>query len=78
MKTTTVIAGYEIIEELGDSPQATVYKAYPEKGTTRLLTVKVLKTAFLSDNKKAQFRQKIEQLKVLNDPMVITPKSFDE
>ncbi len=78
MTTTAVIADYEIIEELGDSQQATIYKVCQKQNPARLLALKVLKTTFLSDNKMAHFRQKIEQLKVLNDPMVITPRSFDE
>ena len=71
------IANYELTEQLGESPQATIYKAHHNKNPERLLALKVLKATFLSDNRKSQLRQKIEQLRVLNDPMVITPIALD-
>jgi predicted ATPase/signal transduction histidine kinase len=39
--------------------------------------LKILKAASLSENQKAHFRQKIEHLKVLHDPLLITPLSFE-
>ncbi len=62
---------------MAESPQAAIYKAKSRRCPERLLVLKVLKAAFLSDFKKMQYRQKIEQLKVLNDPLVITPRSFE-
>jgi hypothetical protein len=38
--------------------------------------LKVLKAGRLSEARKTQIRQKIEHLKVLNDPLVIRPASF--
>jgi len=73
-----VISNYEFIEKLAEAPQAAVYKAYHKKDPGRLLILKILKAGSLSEYKKAQFRQKIEHLRVLNDPLVITPLSFGE
>ncbi len=72
------IAQYELIEKLAETPRAAVFKAYPKNDPHRLLVLKVLKAGSLSEYQKAQFRQKIEHLKVLNDALVITPISFAE
>jgi serine/threonine protein kinase/tetratricopeptide (TPR) repeat protein len=72
-----VLASYQIIEEIAETPQSAIYKACHKKNPSRLLVLKVLKAAGLSEHKIAQFRQKIEHLKVLNDPLVITPLSFE-
>ena len=74
---TTLIPNYEILELLDESPQATIYKAYHKKNPSHLLVLKVLNPALLSDEKKSQFRQKIEQLRILKDPIVITPDTFE-
>lgn len=71
-------SSYEIIEKLGESPQAAVYKAYRKKSPDKLLVIKVLKASKLSEYKKSQFKQKIEHLRIIKDPMVITPASFAE
>jgi len=72
-----IIPNYELIEKIGQSPQASIYKAYHKKNPGRLLVLKVLKTTFLSDYKKSQFQQKTEQLKILKDPFLIIPQSFE-
>ncbi|MGB9939098.1 AAA family ATPase [Methanosarcina sp.] len=73
-----IIPNYEIIEKIAESPQTTIYKAYLKKKPDRLLVLKVVKANFLSDYKKSQVIQKIEHLKVLNSPLVITPISFSD
>ncbi|MBI2934605.1 MAG: AAA family ATPase [Chloroflexi bacterium] len=73
----TVIPNYEITDKIAEGPQSVIYKAYHKKNPERILVLKVLKATFLSDYKKSQFRQKIEHLRVLNDPLVITPIAFD-
>ncbi len=77
METTVVIPNYEIVGQIGESSQAVVFRAYHKKHPERLLVLKMLKADFLSESKKAQFRQKVEQLRVLRDPLVIAPISFD-
>jgi PAS domain S-box-containing protein len=42
------------------------------------LVLKVLKTSNLSETAKAQIRQKVEHLRVLSDPLLITPVSFGD
>lgn len=72
-----IISNYEIVEKLSEAPQSAVFKAYHKNNPSRLLVLKLLKAVSLSRYKQAQFLQKIEHLKVLNDPLVITPLSFD-
>ncbi len=73
-----IISNYELLEKLAEAPQAAVYRAFHKKNPERVLALKILKAGSLSEHKKAQFRQKIEHLRILNDPLVITPISFFE
>jgi serine/threonine protein kinase len=73
-----IISNYELLEKIAESSQTLVYKARLKKDPGRLLVLKALKGNSLSDYKKAQFRQKIEHLKVLNDTLLITPLSFSD
>ncbi len=73
-----VIPNYEIIQELYENHQTVIYKAFHKKYPQNLLVLKVLKTGYLSDHQKMHFRQKIEQLKVLTDPMLLRPLSFED
>ena len=72
----TTIPNYDIIEKLGEGPQSIVYKAFYKKSPHRPLLLKILKATSLSEDQKRHFRQKIEHLKVLHDPRLITPLSF--
>jgi predicted ATPase/GAF domain-containing protein/tRNA A-37 threonylcarbamoyl transferase component Bud32 len=71
-----MLINYNIVEKIAEAPSAAVYKAYHKKNPDRLLVLKILKSTSLSEYKQAQFQQKIEHLKVLNDPLVITPVSL--
>lgn len=72
-----IIPNYEIIEKIAESKEAVIYKAYHKKDPQRLLVLKVLKAFFLSNYKISQFSQRIEHLRVLNNPFVITPTAFN-
>ena len=71
------ISNYEIVQKLGEGPQSVVYKVFHKKFPERPLVLKVLKVGFLPEYQKLHFRQKIERLKVLNDPLLIRPLSFE-
>ncbi len=71
-----LISNYELVEKISETAHAAVWKAHHKKDRDRPLVLKILKTVNLSEYKRGQFRQKIEHLRVLNDPMVITPVSF--
>ncbi len=71
------LPNYRVIEKMAESRQAAVYTAYRKGRPDRLLALKVLKATRLPEYRQAQFAQKIEQLKVLNDPLLITPISFE-
>ncbi|MFZ3166371.1 MAG: AAA family ATPase [Candidatus Methanoperedens sp.] len=77
MKTVMAIPNYEIIEKIAEGPQADVYKAYHKKTPDQILVLKFLKTGILSGDKKSHIKQRIEHLKILSDPMVITPLALD-
>lgn len=70
------IPNYEIIEKIDESPQSIIYKAQLKKNQDEYLIVKLFKSNLLSSYKKSYIMQKIEHLKVLNDPLVITPLTF--
>lgn len=72
------IPNYELLEKLGESPQSVVYKAYHKSNPEKLLALKVFKATFSSEAQKKYFRQKLEHLKILYDPGVITPSTFEE
>ena len=74
----STLSNYELLEQIAESPQAVVFKAYRRNNPQRLLVLKTLPASRLSEYRKAQIRQKIEHLKVLNDPLVITPISFGD
>ncbi|TEB15979.1 Serine/threonine-protein kinase PrkC [Pelotomaculum sp. FP] len=72
-----IIPNYEIIEKIVESKEAVIYKAYQKKNAERLLALKVLKTVFLSEYKISQFSHRIEHLRILHDPLVITPLAIN-
>ncbi|HOI17788.1 MAG TPA: serine/threonine-protein kinase, partial [Geobacteraceae bacterium] len=73
-----IISNYELIEKIAEAPQTTVFKARHKKDPDRILILKALKANHLSEYKKSRFKQKIEHLRVLNDPLIITPISFND
>ncbi len=72
-----VIPNFEITQKIAESNQAVVYKAFQKKAPDCPIVIKILKTDYLPEHQKLHFRQKIEQLKVLNNPMLIKPLSFE-
>lgn len=72
-----IVPNYEILDLIAESPRSVIYKARHKKNPERLVTVKVLRAPIQSEQKKSQFRQRIEHLRVLNDPLVIVPSSFE-
>ncbi|MEY4616680.1 MAG: hypothetical protein RJB66_1640 [Pseudomonadota bacterium] len=72
------IPNYTLLETLGEGPQSTVFKGYYKNMPHRLLVVKSLKTGLLTESQRKYFRQKVEHLKVLNDPRLLIPLSFQD
>lgn len=73
-----IIPNYEVIEKLGESIQSIIYKAINKKHPDQPpVILKLLKTGYMPEHQKLHFRQKIEQLKVLSDPMLIRPLAFE-
>jgi serine/threonine protein kinase len=65
------------LQSYAEAPQSAVYKAYHKKNPDRPLVLKILKARSLSEARKAHFVQRIEHLRILHDPLVITPISFE-
>lgn len=68
---------YRLEEKIAETPLSAVYKAYHKKDPDRPLVLKILKAAGPDKYKRAQLNQKFEQLKVLNDPLLILPNFID-
>ncbi|MBD9357169.1 ATP-binding sensor histidine kinase [Methylomonas albis] len=68
---------YLLIEKLGESLQATVYKGYHKHVPDYPLVVKCLKLLSSWDDQSRHLRQKIERLKVLHDPRTSTPLALE-
>jgi PAS domain S-box-containing protein len=77
MERALRIADYRIAGRLGESPQSVVYLGYARSAPGTALALKVLKVGTLSELQKVHFRQKIEHLKVLNDPTLLRPLAFE-
>lgn len=73
-----LIPNYTLLQVLGEGPQSTVYKGYYKNMPHRLLVIKALKTGLLNESQRKYFRQKVEHLKVLNDPRLMIPLSFQD
>ncbi|MDP1860770.1 MAG: AAA family ATPase [Gemmatimonadaceae bacterium] len=70
------ISGYELVAKLGEGPQSVVYRGFEKTAPERPLSFKIFKTTALTDRQRAHYQQKVEHLRVLNDPILITPKAF--
>ncbi|MEA3346815.1 MAG: AAA family ATPase, partial [Candidatus Auribacterota bacterium] len=70
------LTNYQVTQKLGESSQSVVYKVFHKRYPKKPLVIKILKAGYLSEHQKLHFQQKIEQLKVLNDPLLIIPSSF--
>ena len=74
----STLSSYDLLEQIAQSPQAVVYKAYRRNNPQRWLVLKTLPASRLSEYRKAQIRQKIEHLQVLSDPLLMLPISFGD
>ncbi|HEY8271041.1 MAG TPA: AAA family ATPase, partial [Pseudobdellovibrionaceae bacterium] len=72
------IPNYEIIESLGESPLAFVYKGVHKQQPDQILVIKLFKAGILSQQRRRYFLQKIEHLKILTDSRVAPPLRFEE
>ncbi len=54
-----------------------VYRGFSKAAPDRQLSIKVFKTTSLSERQRAQLRQRIEHLRVLDDRALLTPTTFD-
>ncbi|MBI2266502.1 MAG: AAA family ATPase [Armatimonadetes bacterium] len=77
LETEPVIPNYTLTRKLGESPQSIVYTGFHKRFPKRPLVIKILRVTSLSGYHRSYFRQKIEHLKILRDPALITPISLE-
>ncbi|MCK4532608.1 AAA family ATPase [bacterium] len=72
-----LISNYEVVKKLGEDTQSIIYKVFSKKDPKKPLVLKILKVSYLPEHRKIHFHQKIERLKVLKDPVLMKPLSFE-
>ena len=73
-----MISDYVVVGKIAEAPHSAVFKVYNKNKPEQFLSLKIVKAATLSENRKLQLRQIIEHLRILSDPSVITPDSFSD
>ncbi len=68
---------YTLLETLGNSLNSTVYKAASKKRPDNFYVVKILKRTINNENLLRYLVQKVERLKIIHDPRVLTPTDFE-
>lgn len=68
---------YNLLEQLGDSLNSSVYKAVSKENPDNFFIVKILKRPINNENQRRYLVQKVERLKIIHDPHVITPQRFE-
>ena len=68
---------YQLLECLGESLNATIFKAFNKDNPDDIVTVKILKRQISHDQQRRYLRQKVERLKIIHDPRVIIPRSIE-
>ncbi|MDP2099909.1 MAG: AAA family ATPase [Methylobacter sp.] len=68
---------YQLLECLGESLNASVYKAVSKDNPDDIVTVKILKRQINHEAQRRYLRQKVERLKIIHDPRVIVPRSIE-
>ena len=71
------IPGYQLAAKLGEGPQSVVYRGFQKTRPERPLAIKVFRLSSLTERQRTHFRQKVEHLRVLRDPALLTPETFD-
>lgn len=68
---------YQLLECLGESLNAAVFKAFSKDKPDDIVTVKILKRPVIQESQRRYLRQKVERLKIIHDPRVIVPRSIE-
>ena len=71
------VPNYILLELLGESLNASVYKASSKEQPDSFFTIKVLKHSINTESQLRYLRQKVERLKIIHDPRIIIPQSFE-
>lgn len=72
-----LLPNYRLIYKIAETDRSVVYKAYHVKNPDHLLVLKVFRSRFLSESKKAALRQRIEHLRILDSPLALIPNTFE-
>ncbi|MBI5489730.1 MAG: AAA family ATPase [Deltaproteobacteria bacterium] len=71
------IPGYQLVAKLGEGTQSAVYRGFLNTAPDRPLSIKVFKTSAPTERQLAHYRQKVEHLRVLRDPSLLTAEMFE-
>ncbi|MDD2864471.1 MAG: AAA family ATPase [Methylococcales bacterium] len=71
------IPHYRLLEKLGESLEALVFKAVSKQSDTDFYILKLFKHPIRSESQKRYLRQKVERLKIIHDKRIITPNAFE-
>lgn len=71
------IPHYRLLEQLGESLEALVFKAASKQNADDVYVLKLFKNPIRSETQKRYLRQKVERLKIIHDERVITPITFE-
>lgn len=71
------IPHYRLLEQLGESLEALIFKAVSKQCDTDFYILKLFKNTIRSETQKRYLRQKVERLKIIHDERVITPTAFE-
>ncbi|NOQ62881.1 MAG: AAA family ATPase [Methyloprofundus sp.] len=68
---------YTLLEKLGESLNASVYKAVAKEDSECFFIIKILKHQLNNSRQCRYLAQKVERLKIIHDPRIITAHSFN-
>jgi predicted ATPase/signal transduction histidine kinase/tRNA A-37 threonylcarbamoyl transferase component Bud32 len=71
------IPHYQLLELLGESLESLVFKAVSKHKADDYYILKLFRHPLKQESQRRYLRQKVERLKIIHDPRVITPQSFD-
>ncbi|MGD7035267.1 AAA family ATPase [Methylotuvimicrobium buryatense] len=76
-KIARSIPYYQLLEYLGESLNASIFKAFSKDNPDDIVTVKILKRQINHEAQRRYLRQRVERLKIIHDPRVIVPRSIE-
>lgn len=77
LQALPLLPHYQLVGLLGESLHTRLFKGFAKARPNKLLTLKLLKAPLRQESQRRYMRQKIERLKVIHSPQVLTPIAFE-